>query len=59
MEYNHFDSHYFEKDYENSYPTDINEICPSLYMSDVFTAEKQSVLTELKITHIVTVSSGI
>ena len=45
--------------YPKEYPDDIHEICPRLFMSDVFTAEKPNVLAELKITHIVTVSSGI
>ena len=40
-------------------PDDIHEICPRLYMSDVFTAEKLRVLADFKITHIVTVSGDI
>ncbi|CDW78718.1 leucine rich repeat and phosphatase domain containing protein [Stylonychia lemnae] len=38
---------------------DIDQILPNLYMSNVYAAENQQILQELKITHIVTVSAGI
>ena len=39
--------------------TDIDEICPGLYMSDVFTAENMEILRKFNITHILTLSAGI
>lgn len=37
--------------------SEINEIIPGLYISDVYTAESKAALTKYKITHIVTVAN--